>query len=153
MHRDANWPIYPKVWTATLLPAWKLPMTSTWASPGALLLQRAFINVVEESVLTLIPASSPLTSSALLDTLLQRDPSLYRGHAQAPSGVLEEFTEIITDQVKFLEADADYLKLGSIWQQGLARDVKASSLRTARSGTRSAAPSRQICTTLSSMPA
>lgn len=96
---------------------------------GAMLLQQAFMNVVEESVLALIPLPEPMAGTRLLDMLLQKDPLLYQGHAHA-HGLVASLSGVIADELQLLDADADYLKLGSDWQQKLAREVKSSVLRS-----------------------
>lgn len=97
---------------------------------GAMLLQQTFMRIVEETVLSLLPVPEPLTTNALLDTLLQRDPRPYRNKVQSANGLVDSLTELVTGEIKFLDDDADYIKLGSIWQQRLAREVKASALRS-----------------------
>ncbi|CAK4015158.1 Phosphatidylinositol 4-kinase stt4 [Lecanosticta acicola] len=97
---------------------------------GAMLLQQAFMEVVEESCLALLPLSEPLRGTAFLDHLMQRKPSAYRASNQVSSEVIHSLTDVIANEMKYLDADADYLKLGSPWQQRLAREVKASALRS-----------------------
>ncbi|KXT09093.1 hypothetical protein AC579_5298 [Pseudocercospora musae] len=97
---------------------------------GATLLEQAFMNVVEESVLALLPTPEPLPGPVLLHTLLTQNPRRYRNPIQASNGHVDDLTHIISDEIRFLDADADYLKLASIWQQRLAREVKASALRS-----------------------
>lgn len=96
---------------------------------GAMLLHHAFMNVVEESVLALIPLPEPMNGTKLLDVLLQTSPLRYRGHAHS-DGLVASLSEVISNELQLLEADADYLKLGSDWQQKLAREVKTSVLRS-----------------------
>lgn len=97
---------------------------------GAMLLHQAFMVVVEESVLALLPLQQPPTRLGLLDFLLQQHSRLPRGVLQEHDTLLQTYTEIIIDEMKFLEADADYILIGTLWQQRLAKDVKASSLRS-----------------------
>ncbi|USW57559.1 Putative phosphatidylinositol 3-/4-kinase, catalytic domain, protein kinase-like domain superfamily [Septoria linicola] len=97
---------------------------------GAMLLQQAFMRVVEESTLALLPVPEPLTSTALLDTLLQHDPRRYQNRIESANGLVDSLTELVTNEIKFLDDEADYLKLGSVWQQKLAREVKASALQS-----------------------
>ncbi|SMY25819.1 unnamed protein product [Zymoseptoria tritici ST99CH_1A5] len=95
---------------------------------GAMLLQQAFMNVVEESVLALIPLPEPVPGTALLDLLLTQS-TISKGQAQS-DGFVGSLSDVISDEMELLEADADYLKLGSEWQQRLAREVKCSVLRS-----------------------
>ncbi|KAK5133665.1 hypothetical protein LTR08_007519 [Meristemomyces frigidus] len=104
---------------------------ATKARPlGAMLLQQAFMNIVEESVVLLVGASSPVTSADLLDTLMQRNPIMDQNRVNPTPELLESMTELIVDEIVLLEADADYLQVSSAWQQRLAFEVKASSLRS-----------------------
>lgn len=97
---------------------------------GAMLLQQALMRIVEESVVLLVATSGPLTSSNLLNALLQRSPLIDRSGLPPPPGMLEDMAELIADEISLLEADADYLQVSSAWQQRLASEVKASSLRS-----------------------
>ncbi|KAK3047196.1 Phosphatidylinositol 4-kinase stt4 [Extremus antarcticus] len=97
---------------------------------GAMLLQQAFMSVVEESVVLLLSGSEPLSSSKLLNTLMQRQPLVERSSLVYGDQMLEELTDIIIEEMDLLEADADYLQVSSAWQQRLALEVKASSLRS-----------------------
>jgi phosphatidylinositol 4-kinase len=95
---------------------------------GNMLLQQAFMGVVEESVIALIPLPEPVPGTALLDILLA-ESAIRRDRAQS-NGLVGSLSDVVTDEMKLLEADADYLKLGSEWQQRLAREVKCSVLRS-----------------------
>lgn len=97
---------------------------------GAMLLQQAFMHIVEETTLALLPIHEPLASADLLDTLLQQDPHKYQNKVHSANGIVDNLTELVTSEIKFLDDEADYLKLGSVWQQKQARDVKASALRS-----------------------
>lgn len=97
---------------------------------GAVLLQHAFMNLVEESLVLLMPTPGPVAKSGLLDVLLQRMPLIDRRIAATHSDMIESFTEIIAQEIALLQAGADYLQVSSVWQQRLALDVKASSLRS-----------------------
>ena len=96
---------------------------------GAMLLQQAFMSVVEESVVLLLATHEPLPSSELLDRLIHR-PTLVGPTLAVNDAMLEELTDVIADEIGLLEADADYLQVSSAWQQRLALEVKASSLRS-----------------------
>ncbi|KAK4615299.1 Phosphatidylinositol 4-kinase STT4 [Fulvia fulva] len=97
---------------------------------GAMVLQQAFMEIVEESVLALLPIQEPMRGDAMLDSLMQRNLALYRTNSQASNEHVRNLTATIAEQMKFLEADADYLKLASVWQQRLSREIKASALRS-----------------------
>jgi phosphatidylinositol 4-kinase A len=97
---------------------------------GAMLLQQAFMRVVEESVILLIATSGPLSSTELLNTLLQRNPLVDRSSLPPMPDVLEGLVELVVEEMNLLEADEDYLQVSSAWQQRLALEVKASTLRS-----------------------
>ena len=97
---------------------------------GAMLLQQGFMKVVEASVSSLVSRSASLPDDSLLDILLRRTPLLDSSHRQASDTMLESLTDVITEEMNLLEADADYLQVSSAWQQQLALDVKARSLRS-----------------------
>lgn len=104
---------------------------ATKGSPlGAMLLQQAFMKVVEESVSRLLAPESDLTSSGLWDTLVHRSPLVDRRNLDADDDMMVELTEVVIEELDLLEADADYLQVSSAWQQRLALQVKASSLRS-----------------------
>jgi len=97
---------------------------------GAMVLQQAFMRVVEESVVFLVAAGKPLASTDTLDTLLQRTPLMDLAHMSPVPGMLASMAEVISDEINLLDADADYLQVSSAWQQRLAFEVKASCLRS-----------------------
>lgn len=97
---------------------------------GAMLLQHAFMRVVEASVVSLVAVSEAPTGRSYLDTLLLRTPLVDRTLIYATADVLENITELIAEEISLLEADADYLQVSSAWQQRLALEVKASSIRS-----------------------
>ena len=97
---------------------------------GAMLLQQAFMNVVEQNVALLLSTTEPVQSSELLDALIYRKPLVDRSALQYGDSMLEELTDVIIEEMSLLEADSDYLQVSSAWQQRLALEVKASSLRS-----------------------
>lgn len=97
---------------------------------GAMLLQRAFSALVEESVLVLVSPHDRLTHLNVLDTLLLRSPLVTRSEVTASDTMLENLAGLIVDEMDLLDADADYLQVSSAWQQRLAHEVKASNLRS-----------------------
>ena len=97
---------------------------------GAMLLQQAFMSVVEENVVLLLSPNAPIPKFDLLNTLIYRKPLVDRSALQYSDEMLEELTDMIIEEVNLLEADSDYLKVSSAWQQRLALEVKASSLRS-----------------------
>lgn len=97
---------------------------------GAVLLQSAFANLVEQSVLALISPFEETQSKEALDILLHRTPMLGSSQPSVQDAMLESYAEILVEEMNLLEADADYLQVSSAWHQRLALGVKASSLRS-----------------------
>ena len=92
---------------------------------GAMLLQHAFTNLVEEGMVLLMSTSGPVAKSELLDVLILRKPLVDRSAKGATYEMLESVTELIAEEINLLEANADYLQVSSAWQQRLALEVKA----------------------------
>ncbi|EMC91169.1 hypothetical protein BAUCODRAFT_80102 [Baudoinia panamericana UAMH 10762] len=104
---------------------------ATTACPlGAVVLQQGLMKVIERSVTLLVTANKPISSQTLLDTLLARSPLLDRSAPVPMPEMLESIVELIVEEMNLLDADADYLQVSSAWQQRLAFDVKAISLRS-----------------------
>lgn len=97
---------------------------------GTMLVQQAFMSIVEESVALLLSPQEHLSSTELLDMLLHRKPLIDRKVVEVSDAMIEELTDVIVEEIALLEADADYLKVSSAWQQRLASEVKASCLRS-----------------------
>lgn len=97
---------------------------------GLMLLEQAFTKVIEEGVVLLVTTSGPLASADLLDSLLARSPPVNSALLPPTPGMLDSTAELIAGEMRLLEADADYLQVSSAWQQRLAFEVKASSLRS-----------------------
>ncbi|KAK5109748.1 hypothetical protein LTR62_006588 [Meristemomyces frigidus] len=97
---------------------------------GAMLLQQAFMRIVEQSAFLLVSGPPLMPHSDMLDMLLSREPLMDKASAVCDSEVLESLAELVADEMNLLEADADYLQVSSAWQQRLALDVRAMSLRS-----------------------
>ena len=97
---------------------------------GSMLLQKAFMRIVEESVLLLISTTGPLKAPEYLNTLMQRKPLVGRATVPATDDMLENFADVIAEEINLIENDEDYLQVSSAWQQHLAFEVKAISLRS-----------------------
>ncbi|KAK4561138.1 phosphatidylinositol-4- kinase [Recurvomyces mirabilis] len=97
---------------------------------GAMLLQQAFMKIVEQSSVLIVSHLQPIPGKTMLDELMMRDPLVDRSGSRPSSEVLESLAELIVEEMSLLEADADYLQVSSSWQQRLTLDVKAMSLRS-----------------------
>ena len=114
-----------KVWKR-----WLRNYASRGVPLGAMLLKQAFMRVVEENVILLLTPNETQPSAQLLDSLMYRKPLVDRACLSYDDDMLEELTDVIVHEINSLEADADYLQVSSAWQQRLALEVKASSLRS-----------------------
>ncbi|KAG4028457.1 hypothetical protein MFRU_021g00480 [Monilinia fructicola] len=100
---------------------------------GAMLLQRSFLwLLVAGSSLLLVDADS-LRGRDILSVLMSRleasRPNSPRNE-QDDSDTVNTLADIATREISLLEDSADYLRLGSAWQQKLAFSVKASAITT-----------------------
>ncbi|RAL63080.1 hypothetical protein DID88_004165 [Monilinia fructigena] len=100
---------------------------------GAMLLQRSFMwLLVAGSSLMLVDANS-LRGHDILSILMSRleasRPNSPRSE-QDDSDTVNTLADIATKEISLLEDSADYLRLGSAWQQKLAFSVKASAITT-----------------------
>ncbi|KAI9924157.1 hypothetical protein ASPWEDRAFT_26247 [Aspergillus wentii DTO 134E9] len=93
---------------------------------GATLLQEGFMRFVKSCAASLA-GSQNLSEDELLDDYMN-GVGIARSHDDADIALVERITEIVTDEVRLLEDDSDYLQLGSPWQQRLAFSVKAFAL-------------------------
>ena len=97
---------------------------------SAMLLQRFYMKAVEESILALLPSQEPSKSTSLLDNIFQQNAYIPRANGKVSNEILDGIMKTIADEMRLLEADADYIKIVSVWQQTLAHEAKASCLRS-----------------------
>ncbi|KAH0094806.1 phosphatidylinositol 3, partial [Aureobasidium melanogenum] len=96
---------------------------------GAMLLQHAFTNYLAASATAMVMSLDSLQGGQVLDYLLQQTPqNLLVQDNGVDESSLEDLTELLTETVALLDADADYLQVSSAWQQQLAFSTKASCL-------------------------
>jgi phosphatidylinositol 4-kinase len=98
---------------------------------GAMLLQRSFMWLLVASSSLLVTDISILRDCDILDLMMSeneifRPPSSRSGETIFTT--IETMAEIASDEMSLLEDGADYLRLGSTWQQRLAFAVKAAAL-------------------------
>ncbi|EON96933.1 putative phosphatidylinositol 4-kinase protein [Phaeoacremonium minimum UCRPA7] len=98
---------------------------------GAMLLQQSFMRLLVAGTSLLVAEVSALRSSHILDLLMSgegllRPRTAASGDANFKS--VETYASIVIDQMTFLDASADYTRLGSVSQQKLAFGVKAAAL-------------------------
>lgn len=98
---------------------------------GAMLLQRSFMWLLVAGSSLLVANAKFLGSNDILDfLLLEHDAPRPRssGSGKTTFATIETMAEIASEMMGRLEDGADYLQLGSAWQQRLAFAVKASAL-------------------------
>lgn len=97
---------------------------------GAMLLQRSFMWLLVAGSSLLVADISVLRGSDILDLLMSgtgisRPSSRY---GEVDFATIETMADIAADEMSLLDDGADYLRLGSAWQQRLAFSVKAGAL-------------------------
>jgi phosphatidylinositol 4-kinase A len=98
---------------------------------GAMILQRSFMWLLVAGTSLLVADITFLRDSHILDLLMSgeghlRPVSPLSGDADFRS--VETYANIAVDQMNYLEASADFVKMGSSWQQRLAFGLKAAAL-------------------------
>ncbi|EQL00905.1 phosphatidylinositol 3-kinase 3 [Ophiocordyceps sinensis CO18] len=100
---------------------------------GAMLLQRSFMWLVLSSTAMLVADGPTLRANHVLDLLMSEG-----GHGQSEpdrfldsdSRAIETYTSLAVEQMNYIEADADFVRLGSPSQQKLAFAVKSAVMIT-----------------------
>ena len=97
---------------------------------GAMILQRSFMRLLVSCSSLQICTAEQLRNSDVFDALTTREQSSSNGFHDASAALVEVMVELAVESMRLLEDGADYLQLGSAWQQHLAFSVKAHSLTT-----------------------
>jgi phosphatidylinositol 4-kinase len=95
-----------------------------------MLLQRSYMWLLVAGSSLLVADISVLRGSDILD-LLMSGTGITRpssSHGEVDFATIETMADIAADEMSLLEDGADYLRLGSAWQQRLAFSVKAGAL-------------------------
>ncbi|KAK2628177.1 hypothetical protein QTJ16_002823 [Diplocarpon rosae] len=98
---------------------------------GAMLLQRSFMWLLVAATSLLSADIDVLRGSDILDLLMSgtvNPNSRCAGASEPDFATIETMADIAADEMSLLEDGADYLRLGSTWQQRLAFSVKAGAL-------------------------
>ncbi|KAG5999507.1 hypothetical protein E4U54_001817 [Claviceps lovelessii] len=98
---------------------------------GAMLLQRSFMWLVLSSTSLMVARASDLVNNHILDLFMSEEDLALNDQRQPLDGDLrsiEGFVGIAAQQMEYLEAGADFVRLGSPDQQKLAYDVKSAAL-------------------------
>ncbi|OGE54236.1 hypothetical protein PENARI_c006G05685 [Penicillium arizonense] len=93
---------------------------------GAMLVQEGFMRFVKSCAASLI-GSQHLTDDQLLDDYMT-GVGIAKSYDEDDIALIERVTNIISEEIHLLEDGADYLKVGSPWQQRLAFSVKGHAL-------------------------
>ncbi|KAF8477229.1 hypothetical protein BDZ91DRAFT_708882 [Kalaharituber pfeilii] len=99
---------------------------------GSMLLQRGFMKLLLSTTSTmLVKEASLLQENDVLDILMSptRNELLsFRIHQEDDDPTINSLAEFAAEEMAVIENDADYQKLGTVWQQRLAFSVKAFAL-------------------------
>lgn len=98
---------------------------------GAMLLHRSFMWLIVASTSLMVADARQLRDSHILDLLMTRGSDLRKGLAQghdADFQTVEYYANFAIEQVTYLEAGADFIRMGSPDQQSLAYTVKSAAL-------------------------
>lgn len=95
---------------------------------GAMLLQRGFMWLLVAASSLLVADISKLRGNDILDLLMSGSKILRTSEDGIDFATIEAMADIAADEMSLLEDGADYLRLGSAWQQRLAFSVKAAAL-------------------------
>ncbi|KAG6249440.1 hypothetical protein E4U24_002125 [Claviceps purpurea] len=98
---------------------------------GAMLLQRSFMWLVLSSSSLMVASGSTLHSTHILDLFMSEDNLALKEQRQLLEGdsrSIEAYVGIAAQQMDYLEAGADFVRLGSPDQQKLAYDVKSAAM-------------------------
>lgn len=112
---------------------WKL-WTKRYAASGrplgAMLLQCGYMKLLVSCSALQIATAQQLREQSMFDLMIQQNGSgALDYHNQDPT-ILEVLSDAAVEEMRLLEDGADYLQLGSAWQQRLAFAVKAHTLNT-----------------------
>lgn len=96
---------------------------------GGMVLQRGFMRLLLSCSSLLIASSGQLQQTDIFDLLMSEEPLPHLDVDDDPTlALIELLSEVVIEEMKLLEDGADYLQLGSAWQQRLAFAVKAHAL-------------------------
>ncbi|KAK7430820.1 Phosphatidylinositol 4-kinase stt4 [Neonectria magnoliae] len=97
---------------------------------GAMLLHQSFMWLVVASTSLMVENGRNLRESHVLDILLSKGSALQKflqGH-EADFKTVEAYTSFTIDEINYIDAGADFIRMGSPDQQSLAYSVKAAAL-------------------------
>lgn len=100
---------------------------------GAMLLQRSFMWLVLSSAALMVADGPTLRANHVLDLLMSGagdGPSELDDFFDSDLRSIETFTGLAVEQMEYIEADADFVRLGSPTQQKLAFAIKSAAMMT-----------------------
>ncbi|KAL9603402.1 MAG: hypothetical protein Q9179_002207 [Wetmoreana sp. 5 TL-2023] len=97
---------------------------------GAMLLQQGYMRVVLSCSSLQIIGEEQLQMTDIIDVLMSQHPYVDLNKYHDAGFLTELLTEIASQEITLLEDGADYLQLGSVWQQRIAFATKAYTLTT-----------------------
>lgn len=98
---------------------------------GAMLLHRSFTWFVVASTSLMVEEPHVLRESHILDVLMLKEGDLTREYSQAREGnfqTIEEYAGLAIEEINYIEAGSDFIRMGSPDQQSLAYTVKSAAL-------------------------
>ncbi|KAL8759808.1 MAG: hypothetical protein Q9199_000532 [Rusavskia elegans] len=119
--------------TTRVLYAWR-SYTRRYAASGrplgAMLLQEGFMKVALSCSSLQVLDEEQLQRKDVLDTLMSKDERIERKQSHDSTYLTEFVAEIASQEMTLIEDGADYLELGSVWQQRIAFSTKAYTLNS-----------------------
>ncbi|PNS17735.1 hypothetical protein CAC42_3130 [Sphaceloma murrayae] len=112
---------------------WKRVLTSyasTGRPLGAMILQHSFMRLLAASTSLFIAPPHDFDRDGALDFLLDRQLPFQRFPGDTPDGTVNRLAGYVVDSIRLLEADADFLRVSSVWQQRLAHSTKAYAIKS-----------------------
>lgn len=95
---------------------------------GAMLLQSGFMRFLVSCSSLFTYTSQQLQQTDVFDLLTSQESSLSQQDEDSSLALLEVLSDLAIEEMRLLEDGADYLQLGSAWQQRLAFTVKSHTL-------------------------
>lgn len=97
---------------------------------GAMLLQRGYMRMLVSCSSLLLSVPNTFEKTDLLTYLMSGDHFQVVPYTDGSAALVDVLSEIATEEIRLLEDGADYLQLGSAWQQRLASTLKGYALMT-----------------------
>lgn len=112
---------------------WKRVLTSyasTGRPLGAMILQHSFMRLLAASTSLFIAPPNDFDRDGVLDFLMDRTLPFETFPGDSAEGTVDRLAGYIVESIGLLEADADFLRVSSVWQQRLAHSMKAYAIKS-----------------------